>query len=191
MGIVLTTWMRSVYNDANVVVSLNIAFAYLTFFLSEMVESGVLAVVALGLWMSRKGRTQISSHVEEFLTEFWEMLAYFGNTLIFVISGIIVVHDLGNPDVEADAAVGWEGRPAPARHLRLVPPRAVGPRDGRVRALQLERPPHLEWKWSLITMWGGLRGAVGFGLAMMVFKDPTSARTSARASCSTRRASSS
>ena len=54
-------------------------------------SSGVLAVVALGLWMSRNGRTQISPHVEEFLTEFWEMLAYFGNTLIFVITGTAAV----------------------------------------------------------------------------------------------------
>ena len=39
--------------------------------------------------------------VEEFLVEFWEMLAYFGNTLIFVITGIIVVYDLGPGHVEA------------------------------------------------------------------------------------------
>ena len=174
MGIVLTTWMRSVYNDANVVVSLNIAFAYLTFFLSEMVESsGVLAVVALGLWMSRKGRTQISSHVEEFLTEFWEMLAYFGNTLIFVITGIIVVYDLGNPDVEADAAVDW-GKDVP--HLLAIYGWCLLVRWGLVTVtyalFNWSGLLHLEWKWSLITMWGGLRGAVGLGLAMMVFKDP-------------------
>ena len=36
--------------------------------------------------------------VEHFLTEFWEMLAYFGNTLIFVITGVVVVEGLGRPE---------------------------------------------------------------------------------------------
>ena len=70
MGIMLTLWLSLVYNDAMVEVSLTVTFAYLTFFLAEQFRSsGVLAVVALGLWMSRNGRTQISPHVEEFLNE--------------------------------------------------------------------------------------------------------------------------
>ena len=70
MGVALTLWLSLVYNDALVEVSLTVTFAYLTFFLAEQFHSsGVLAVVALGLWMSRNGRTQISPHVEEFLNE--------------------------------------------------------------------------------------------------------------------------
>ena len=43
--------------------------------------------------------------VEEFLVEFWEMLAYFGNTLIFVITGVIVVEGLGRAGDDAGGAV--------------------------------------------------------------------------------------
>lgn len=37
------------------------------------------------------GRTKISPEVSGFLHHFWEMMAYFANTLIFLIVGILVV----------------------------------------------------------------------------------------------------
>ena len=38
--------------------------------------SGVLALVVLGVYYGCVGRTNISPDIEEFLHEFWEMLAY-------------------------------------------------------------------------------------------------------------------
>ena len=49
-------------------VTLTLTFAYLTFFAAEVMKaSGVLAVVALGLYMARSGRTRISPQVEQLL----------------------------------------------------------------------------------------------------------------------------
>ena len=150
MGLILTTWMSTVYNDAMVEVSLTLAFAYLTFYISENLlgSSGVLAVVALGLWMSRNGRTQISTTVEEFLTEFWEMLAYFGNTLIFVITGIIFVYDLYH---SGEAPVSLDDLP----HLLLI---YVGCLLIRWALVTLAYAVFnctgllpMPWKWSLIS----------------------------------------
>ena len=31
--------------------------------------------------------------------------------------------------------------------------------------------PHLQWKWCLVSTWGGLRGAVGLALGLIVFTD--------------------
>ena len=67
--------------------------------------SGVLAVVALGLYMGKNGRTRISPEVEHFLSEFWELLAYFGNTVIFVVAGVMIVYDLGSTRVGGVVAV--------------------------------------------------------------------------------------
>ena len=100
-GGTLLTAARASLTVCLVQVTLTLVFAYLTFFVAEGVlgSSGVLAVVALGMWMSRNGREQISPAVEHFLHEFWEMLAYFGNTLIFVITGVVFVYDLlADPD---------------------------------------------------------------------------------------------
>lgn len=223
MGMTLTAWLSFVYNDAMVEVSLTLSFAYLTFFLAESLgSSGVLAVVALGLWMSRNGRTQISPHVEEFLNEFWEMLAYFGNTLIFVITGIIVVYDVMNSESPVNLAVDLPHLLAiyagctfirydaglhvhtynnavfsfPAactstalpHRCRIIP--IPVPSSDRRRLLHPFPPSaclvtiayalnntfassKLEWKWALITTWGGLRGAVGLALGMIVFKEPS------------------
>ena len=86
MAMALTQWISQVYNDAMIEITLTITFAYLTFFLAEELNmSGVLSEVALGLYMAKKGRSRVSPQLEEFLTEFWELLAYFGNTLIFVV----------------------------------------------------------------------------------------------------------
>ena len=171
MGLILTSWMSMVYNDAMVEVSLTLTFAYLTFFVAEdlLKCSGVLAVVALGLWMSRNGRTQISTGVEEFLTEFWEMLAYFGNTLIFVITGIIFVYDLYSAESSLRADDVW--------HLLLIYLGCLVIRGALVTiayaVFNFTGLLVLPWKWSLISTWGGLRGAVGLGLGLFVFKDPT------------------
>lgn len=48
-----------------------------------------MAVVALGLVMSAE-RTCISPEVQGLVSHFWEMLAYLGNTVLFVMVGIVI-----------------------------------------------------------------------------------------------------
>lgn len=49
---------------------------------------GVLAVVALGVALAASGRTAVEEH--ETMHHFWEMVEYFANTLVFVISGMVI-----------------------------------------------------------------------------------------------------
>ena len=119
---------------------------------------------------TRNGRTQISTGVEEFLTEFWEMLAYFGNTLIFVITGLIFVYDL----YEAESPV-LPSQDLP--HLLAIYVGCLLIRWALVTIayalFNMTGLLKMPMKWSLVSTWGGLRGAVGLGLGMIVFKDPT------------------
>lgn len=55
--------------------------------------SGVIAVVCLGLYFGHE-ITSVSPEVGHFLGEFWELLAFFGNTLIFVVAGIVISYKL-------------------------------------------------------------------------------------------------
>ena len=87
-------WLKHIFNDAAIETSITFVTAYLTFFMAEnqhtnLQLSGVLAVVALGLYLS-KNKTCISPNIEPALHHVWELVAYFANTLIFFISGIIV-----------------------------------------------------------------------------------------------------
>lgn len=89
---VVIAWVKRVFNDALVEISVIIAAAYLAFFVAEhfMHMSGVLALVALGLAMAGVGKTRISPEVGHFLHEFWELAAFIANTLIFIIVGVVI-----------------------------------------------------------------------------------------------------
>jgi NhaP-type Na+/H+ or K+/H+ antiporter len=92
IGAVVIAWVKRVFNDALVEISVIIAAAYLAFFVAENVMhmSGVLALVSLGLAMAGVGKTRISPQVEHFLHEFWELAAFLANTLIFIIVGVVI-----------------------------------------------------------------------------------------------------
>jgi NhaP-type Na+/H+ or K+/H+ antiporter len=87
-------WVKKVFNDALIEITVIVAAAYLTFFVAEhfLHVSGVLGLVALGLMMAGFGRTRISPEVEHFLHEFWELAAFIANTLIFVIVGVVIAN---------------------------------------------------------------------------------------------------
>lgn len=91
-GYITISWVKKVFNDAMIEITVIIAAAYLTFFVAEhfLHVSGVLGVVTLGLVMAGLGRTRISPEVEHFLHEFWELAAFIANTLIFIIVGVII-----------------------------------------------------------------------------------------------------
>ncbi len=92
IGGLTISWVRKVFNDALVEISIMIAAAYVTFFIAEhfIHVSGVLALVAFGLAMAGRGKTRISPEVEHFLHEFWELAAFIANTLIFIIVGMVI-----------------------------------------------------------------------------------------------------
>ena len=55
MGIVMTFWMRFMHNNPLLEVNLTVFATYLVFFIAEFTHlevSGVLSVVAMGLYMS-------------------------------------------------------------------------------------------------------------------------------------------
>ncbi len=90
-GIVMV-WVKRVFNDVLVEISVIIAAAYMAFFVAEhfLHMSGVLALVSLGLVMAGVGKTRISPKVEHFLHEFWELAAFLANVLIFIIVGVVI-----------------------------------------------------------------------------------------------------
>jgi NhaP-type Na+/H+ or K+/H+ antiporter len=166
-GALSSVLLSVVFNDAMMEATVTLSVAYLCFFVAEywLGVSGVLALVALGLWYSYIGRTFITPEVEEYLDEFWEIMAYLANTLVFVITGLIL--SLKAFDTQyvtfgdvfilfglyfiahvARAVVMWVHYPAISRmgYGCTFPEAAVA--------------------W-----WGGLRGAVGLALALVVALD--------------------
>jgi NhaP-type Na+/H+ or K+/H+ antiporter len=85
-------WVKRVFNDTLIEISLIIVTAYLTFYLCEHFfhVSGVIGLITLGLTMASIGKTRISADVGVFLQKFWELAAFFTNVLIFFIAGMVI-----------------------------------------------------------------------------------------------------
>jgi monovalent cation:H+ antiporter, CPA1 family len=52
--------------------------------------SGVVAVLAAGMTVSASGRTRITPYNWSFLADLWEQLAFWVNSLIFLLAAILV-----------------------------------------------------------------------------------------------------
>lgn len=165
-GWLATTWLARTYDDPLVEITVTLVLAYAAMVVAEAVlhVSGVLAIVTAGLMAASRGRTRISPEVRHFLHEFWEMLAYVANTLVFFLVGVVIavhLHEAPWPRLGLIAstfglilvvrfAAIFLFRPLANRFVR----EPVSPRQATVMA------------------WGGLRGAVSLALALMVATHP-------------------
>ena len=88
-------------------ITLTILAAYGAYTISDELLglSGVLACVALGLWLAAKGRHRISSGVVEPMHTVWHELEFVANTLIFVLSGVIIAGRIYNSEYTAESLI--------------------------------------------------------------------------------------
>ncbi|MGE0079172.1 MAG: cation:proton antiporter [Bacteroidales bacterium] len=153
-------WIKRVFNDALIEITVIIGAAYLTFFLAENIfhVSGVISVVTLGIAMAGPGKTRVSPGVTHFLHEFWELAAFIANTLIFLIVGVVIAQHI--LFTFSDLIV-----------LLII---YVGIHVARLGTIYVFYPIMrkigygLSLKDSIVLWWGGLRGAVGLALALIV-----------------------
>ncbi|WP_345980716.1 sodium:proton antiporter [Sulfurimonas sp. HSL3-2] len=150
-------------NQPLIEITISISSAYLTFIVAEYVHvSGVVALVALALMYSTLGRTRISPEISHFLHQFWEMLSYLANTLIFLIVGIVII-----THTKFDTPKLWVI--LIVLYLFLMVIRAV-----TVAVLMpiLERiGVGITREKAAVVVWGGLRGAVSLSLALSLAQD--------------------
>lgn len=150
-------------NQPLIEITISISSAYLTFIVAEYFHvSGVVALVALALMYSTLGRTRISPEISHFLHQFWEMLSYLANTLIFLIVGIVII-----THTKFDTPKLWVILIVLYLFLMLI--RAV-----TVAVLMpiLERiGVGITREKAAVVVWGGLRGAVSLSLALSLAQD--------------------
>ncbi|XP_042379307.1 sodium/hydrogen exchanger 7-like isoform X3 [Zingiber officinale] len=166
-GIASVIWLGFIFNDTVIEITLTLAVSYIAFFTAQDGAniSGVLAVMTLGMFFAAFARTAFKSDSQRSLHHFWEMVTYIANTLIFILSGVVI----------ADAIFHNEGHFE--RH---------GSSWGYVMLLyvylQLSRIivvgclyPFLQyfgygitWKESIVLIWSGLRGTVALALSLSV-----------------------
>ena len=98
LGLIAILWVRKVFNDPMIEITVVLVTSYAVFFICEHFfhVSGVLGLVALGIVMAGIGRTRISPEVEHFMHEFWELVAFVANVIIFIVVGVVIAQN-ANP----------------------------------------------------------------------------------------------
>lgn len=144
-------------------ITLTVALAYLTFYISEryLGVSGVVATVIAGLVVGSNGRTRMSPTTFEQLSGSWAQFGFWANSLIFVLAAMLI------PRMMADITFGQVGLILLLFVVTLLA-RAVMV----FGVLPLMGLTPLATKFSrayrIVMWWGGLRGAVSLALALAV-----------------------
>ena len=170
-----------------------VCMAYLAYFSAETSGiSGVLTVLTIGLCMSGYGYTAIhTEHARHMLHAVWTIICYVCDTVIFILAGAIIVQDGFLKDypseVEHDARYTEKGHEIGFGILLyfflllirvfvvLVCAPIIRYSGYGLQARVCSRKRF--FKYMFILSWGGLRGAVGLVLAMIVAQDTHLAET--------------
>jgi len=163
IGLIAIVWVRKVFNDPLIEITVVLVTAYAVFFVCEHFfhVSGVLGLVALGIVMAGVGRTRISPEVEHFMHEFWEFTAFAANVIIFIVVGVVIAqkaHPTG-----MDFLILFLVYVA----IHLV--RAIN--MGMFYPLMKKAGYGLPGKDAVVVWWGALRGAIGLALALVVYSE--------------------
>ena len=154
-------------------ITTTICVAYLTFFLGEQWElSGVLAIVALGLFYSAHGHVAFTPSVMHDLHRVWELLSFLGNSLMFSFAGVIIAFVFEETKLDNYGINLW----SPSLYLNFFLLYLALTVIRGVVLLLLYPVLHycapkgyqLSWKDCVVSVWGALRGAVGLALAMFI-----------------------
>ena len=164
-GVIMSFLLRRIHNNFVLEVNTTIFISYLLFFIAESTSvhvSGILAVVAMGLYMTNTGKTRISANSEHSVHHVWGYIGFVAETVIFILTGVI----MGQRSV-SDSEIGL------VDYFKLF---------GIYAVLHVIRFFMILVFWPLLSKLGygmsfnqvvlcayaGLRGAVGMSLALMV-----------------------
>lgn len=157
----LTIWLLVHFGSEELLQNcLMVVAAYITFIVaqSSFDVSGVIALVVFGYVFSQSGRPHLKPSVNEFMEKFWGFLAYIANTLIFLIVGVLIA-----TKVDVDWLIILN------TFLLFIGLNAIRYIMIQVLFPILKRNGYgLSKGESLILAWGGLRGALGMSMALMV-----------------------
>ncbi len=155
-----TAWILGrTFNDPLVEITATLVLGYMAMWVAEgmLHVSGVMALVAAGLWMGGPARTTVSPEIAHFLHQFWELLAHMANTLIFFLVGLVIGHRF------QDATLADFGLIL-AVYVGIMAIRFVVTAAFRPLADRFGDP--ISGPDVLIVSWGGLRGAVAMALVL-------------------------
>ncbi|KAJ4960786.1 hypothetical protein NE237_020696 [Protea cynaroides] len=166
-GIASVLWLGFIFNDTVIEISLTLAVSYIAYFTAQdgAAVSGVLTVMTLGMFYSAVARTSFKGEGQQSLHHFWEMVGYIANTLIFILSGVVIAQGVlhGDHHFEGDGT-SWAYLILLYVFVQVSRAIVVGVSFPLLRYFGYG----LDWKEAIILTWSGLRGAVALSLSLSV-----------------------
>ncbi len=140
--------------------SITLVSAYGTYLVTEELGgSGVIAVVTVGLILGNFGsRIGMSPRTRAIVSEFWEFLSFFVNSIVFLLIGDQIQFDnvIDNLGIIAVTIAGM----VVARAIATFTLSTLCNRFASIETISLSQ--------QTVLWWGGLRGAVSIALALSV-----------------------
>ena len=128
----------------------------------ELHLSGILAVVAAGIFVGNVGRTNTSPTTGVAMDNFWELLAFIVNSFVFLIIGLTIDISLFRAKIGIILAAV-----AVVLISRVIVVYALTWLHGR-----LEPKRRIPIPYRHVMVWGGLRGAISLALALTLSVGP-------------------
>ncbi|HET9984454.1 MAG TPA: Na+/H+ antiporter [Longimicrobiales bacterium] len=134
--------------------------------------SGVLAVVATGLYIGRRAPLGVPAVTRLQAEAMWRMVAFILESLIFILIGFELAYTL--PTVERQSigrflgiGLAISGVVIVVRLLWVFPSAYLGPLVARRRRGDATRQPEMPpWKWVAFVGWAGVRGGDSLVIAL-------------------------
>lgn len=159
-------------------ITLTVVLAHVTFILTEILShhlsiagmelplSPIIATTVAALLLGNYGRPKIHPRAEEFVEKLWGQLAFFANSLIFILIGILFV---GGPALTSEIFIVVLITiiiVAIARAISIYP--VVGAFNFAVSKKQ-----QIPLAWQHLLSWGSLRGALAVTMVLLIPADYT------------------
>lgn len=162
MGLIVAWVILRNVDDNLIETATSVALAFGAFVVAEQIHvSGILAVVAAGLFVGNMGMENTSPTTKITLENFWEFLAFVTNSLVFLIIGLeIELIQLLNNIVPIIVAI-----------ISVLIARAVVIYTLTFVSGRLMPRNSIPVSFRHVMYWGGLRGAISLALALTLTSD--------------------
>ena len=162
-GYLVSTIILKQVDDHLIETATTVALAFGSFVVAERLHlSGILAVVAAGIFVGNIGSQNTSPTTQITLNNFWEFLAFTANSLVFLLIGLQTeVTDLLQSATKIGVAV------VAVLLSRAIIVYGLTALSNRLNALR-----RIPLRFQHVMFWGGLRGAISLALAVKLVETP-------------------
>jgi monovalent cation:H+ antiporter, CPA1 family len=176
MGGIFSKFIGYARGSESVSITLTLVLAHVTFLLSEFISahahigdvpihlSAIIATTVAAMFFGNYGRTKLPHGAEEFVEKFWGQIAFFANSLIFILIGLLAVSlPISSPELLMPVAIVVV-LVALARAFSIYPVLGLWNKCSNASG-------YIPRAWQHLLAWGSLRGALAVTMALLVPAD--------------------